>query len=183
MNKKLRTKSNKKIKKENMQNNPNNNNNNNNINRKISKSIDKSNKNKNKNKKIKEKFEDDDDADSNLVDFLKVSVDDNSSGDYVPLHEREYETESKRYTTYITKYVEICLKYGLMVVLMTMNFIALSLSLNCNADQEFFKRVFSAIFAFFFGFIYIIVNYYTYRVLVKGQICKMNKEKLFPFAS
>lgn len=178
MNKKLRTKSNKKIQKENRQNNPNKKINH----RKISKNMDKSNKINNMdnmNKKIKEKFQDD--ADENLVDFLKVSVDDNSSGDYVPLHEREYETESKRYTTYITKYVEICLKYGLMVALMTMNFIALSLSLNCNADQEFFKRVFSAIFAFFFGFIYIIVNYYTYRVLVKGQICKMNKEKLFPF--
>ena len=180
MNKKLRTKSNKKIQKEKRDNSPGKTLN-------TRKTINKSNqtnkikKNKNKNKKIKEKFEDD--ADSNLVDFLKVSVDDNSSSNYVPLHEREYETESKRYTTYITKYVEICFKYGLMVALMTMNFIALSLSLNCNADQEFFKRVFSAIFAFFFGFIYIIVNYYTYRVLVKGQICKMNKEKLFPFAS
>ena len=181
MNKKLRTKSNKKIKRDAMQNNLNKKSNS----RKISKNIDKSNKLKNINsiKKMKETFKDKDDTNSDLVDFLKVSVEDNEKDNYVPLHEREYETESQRYTTYITKYFEICLKYGLMVALMTMNFIALSLSLNCNADQEFFKRVFSAIFAFFFGFIYIIVNYYTYRVLVKGQICKMNKDKLFPFAS
>lgn len=134
-------------------------------------------------KKKKEKFTDnnDDDADKDLVDFLRVSVEDNESEGYVPLHKREYDSESQRYSTYLFKYLELVFKYGLMVILMCMNFIALSLSLNCNAGEEFFKRIASAIFAFFFGFIYILVNYYTYRVMSKGQICKMNKEKLFPF--
>lgn len=134
-------------------------------------------------KKKKEKFADnnDDDADKDLVDFLRVSVEDNESEGYVPLHKREYDSESQRYSTYFFKYLELVFKYGLMVILMCMNFIALSLSLNCNAGEEFFKRIASAIFAFFFGFIYILVNYYTYRVMSKGQICKMNKEKLFPF--
>ena len=123
----------------------------------------------------------------NLVEFLKVSVEDDFQKDkdgkvtYVPLHKRTYRNEGDRYYTYFMKYLEICFKYGLMVVLICTNFIALSLSLNCNADQEFFKRIFSAIFAFFFGFVYIFVNYYTYRVLSQGKICKMNKEKLFPF--
>lgn len=119
--------------------------------------------------------------DNDLMDFLRVSVEDNESDDYVPLHKREYQSESQRYSTYLFKYLELVFKYGLMVVLMCTNFIALSLSLNCNAGEEFFKRIASAIFAFFFGFIYILVNYYTYRVMSKGQICKMNKEKLFPF--
>jgi hypothetical protein len=54
-------------------------------------------------------------------------------------------------------------------------------SLNCNADQETATRVMSAIFAFFFGFVYLIVNYYTYKVMTQGKMCKMNREKLFPF--
>lgn len=123
-----------------------------------------------------------DDADQGLMNFLRVSVEDDDGTDgYIPLHQREYRSEPDRYYTYFLKYLEISFKYGLMVILMTMNFVALSLSLNCNAGGEFFHRVFSAIFAFFFGFIYILVNYYTYRVLSQGKICKMNKEKLFPF--
>jgi hypothetical protein len=133
---------------------------------------------KKKKEKVKEEF-----ADNDLVDFLKVSVDDNETDGYVPLHEREYESKTDRYLVYTQKYITIFLKYGLMTALMTMNFIALSISLNCNVNEEFFKRIFSAIFAFFFGFVYIIVNYYTYRVLVKKQICKMNREKLFPFSA
>jgi hypothetical protein len=129
-----------------------------------------------------EKFKDNNNSNNNdLLDFLSVSVEDNESDGYIPLHKREYNSESQRYTTYISKYLELAFKYGIMVALICMNFIALSLSLNCNVGEEFFKRIASAIFAFFFGFIYILVNYYTYRVMSKGQICKMNKEKLFPF--
>lgn len=118
------------------------------------------------------------DGDDTLVDFLRVAVEDTSS---VPLHQREYTGNLHRYQTYAEKLLYLVLKYGLMVLLMTMNFIALSLSLNCNVDQEFFTRIFSAIFAFFFGFVYILVNYYTYRVLGQGKICKCDKVSLFPF--
>ena len=78
-------------------------------------------------------------------------------------------------------YFILVIKYGFLVVLLTLNFLGLSVSLNCNADQEFAMRVISAIFAFFFGFVYLIINYYTYKVLGEGKICKMNKDKLFPF--
>ena len=80
-------------------------------------------------------------------------------------------------------YFILVIKYGFLVVLLTLNFLGLSVSLNCNADQEFAMRVISAIFAFFFGFVYLIINYYTYKVLGEGKICKMNKDKLFPFKS
>ena len=50
-----------------------------------------------------------------------------------------------------------------------------------QASQELATRVMSAIFAFFFGFVYLIVNYYTYKVMTQGKMCKMNREKLFPF--
>lgn len=81
----------------------------------------------------------------------------------------------------LNDYIILFLKYGFVVVLLTLNFLGLSVSLNCNADQELATRVVSAIFAFFFGFVYLIVNYYTYKVMTQGKMCKMNREKLFPF--
>ena len=73
------------------------------------------------------------------------------------------------------------IKYSFLVVILTLNFLGLSASLNCNADQDMAKRIFSAIFAFFFGFVYLLINYYTYKVMYQGKICKFNKDKLFPF--
>ncbi len=81
----------------------------------------------------------------------------------------------------LNDYIILFLKYAFVVVLLTLNFLGLSVSLNCNADQEMATRVMSAIFAFFFGFVYLIVNYYTYKVMTQGKMCKMNRDKLFPF--
>ena len=78
-------------------------------------------------------------------------------------------------------YCILFLKYLFLVTILTLNFLGLSVSLNCNADQELTTRILSAIFAFFFGFVYLIVNYYTYKVLSHGKICKMDRDKLFPF--
>ena len=39
----------------------------------------------------------------------------------------------------------------------------------------------SAVFSFMFGLIYIIVNYYSYRVMTKKEVCEFDKENLFPF--
>lgn len=78
-------------------------------------------------------------------------------------------------------YFILLLKYSFLVIILTLNFLGLSVSLNCNANEELFKRVLSAIFAFFFGFVYLIINYYTYKVLSQGKICKMDRDKLFPF--
>jgi len=78
-------------------------------------------------------------------------------------------------------YFILFLKYLFLVTILTLNFLGLSVSLNCNADQELSQRVLSAIFAFFFGFVYLVINYYTYKVLTHGKICKMDRTKLFPF--
>jgi len=75
----------------------------------------------------------------------------------------------------------LLMKNGFLVTILTLNFLGLSVSLNCNADQELTQRIFAAIFAFFFGFVYLLINYYTYRVVGQGKICKMNPDKLFPF--
>ena len=80
-----------------------------------------------------------------------------------------------------TDYLLLFIKYAFLVSILTLNFLGLSVSLNCNADQELSQRIISAIFAFFFGFVYLIINYYTYKVLGEGKICKMDRDKLFPF--
>ena len=65
----------------------------------------------------------------------------------------------------ITNFLITTLKLTFLFFLATTNFLALSISLNCNILESASVRFSSAIFAFFFGFIYIFVNYYTYRVL------------------
>ena len=85
------------------------------------------------------------------------------------------------WTDQLQDYIILWLKYAFLVLILTLNFLGLSVSLNCNADQSIGIRVGSGIFAFFFGFVYLIVNYYTYKVLSQGKLCKMNHEKLFPF--
>ena len=84
-------------------------------------------------------------------------------------------------TDQFNDYVILFLKYGFFVGILTLNFLGLSVSLNCNTDQELMTRIFSAIFAFFFGVVYLLINYYTFKVLSQGKMCKMNRDKLFPF--
>ena len=93
------------------------------------------------------------------------------------------DNQNLKWTEQLEDYLILVLKYAFLVIILMLNFLGLSVSLNCNADQEMGVRVGSAIFAFFFGFVYLLVNYYTYRVLSQGKICKMNREKLFPFSS
>jgi len=122
----------------------------------------------NNKKKIVETFENVDSAYENIIDLISVSP-------------TAKDQNNITVTDQLSDYFIIVLKYGFLVIILTLNFLGLSVSLNCNADQEMFTRIMSAIFAFFFGFVYLIINYYTYKVLQQGQICKMNTEKLFPF--
>jgi hypothetical protein len=124
---------------------------------------------KNNSKNIKQK----DNFDSattypSIIDLLSVSP---SAKDTVSVTWQEQ----------LQDYLQLLLKYLFLVTILTLNFLGLSVSLNCNADNEFFHRIISAIFAFFFGFVYLIINYYTYKVLSQGKICKMDRDKLFPF--
>ena len=130
----------------------------------------KSNSNKSnskKNNKKKEKFGGTTTSYEDVIDALSISP---TAGDN-PL----------TFNDQLQDYFILFLKYGFLVSVLTLNFLGLSVSLNCNADQEFGQRIISAIFAFFFGFVYLVVNYYTYKVLGQGKICKMDRDKLFPF--
>ena len=55
-------------------------------------------------------------------------------------------------------YCILFMKYAFLVIILTLNFLGLSVSLNCNMDQELSIRIGSAIFAFFFGFVYLLIN-------------------------
>lgn len=78
-------------------------------------------------------------------------------------------------------YFFLLLRLGFMLILATTNFLALSISLNCNKFETPTTRFCAAIYAFFFGFIYLIVNYYTYRVITLGKICQFDEQRVFPF--
>jgi hypothetical protein len=113
--------------------------------------------------------EDDPTGGNDLHDFLSISVGNNK------------ETRNYKTTDHVQQYIITCFKYLLVVIIFTCNFLGLSVALNCNINEDLGKRIISGIFAFLFGFIYLLVNYYTFRVLIKGNICPMNPTKLFPF--
>ena len=58
-------------------------------------------------------------------------------------------------------------------VIFMSNFLALSISLQCNSDKNIFWRLSSAIFAFMFGFLYIVMNYIMFRVNLKNYPCEI----------
>ncbi len=89
--------------------------------------------------------------------------------------------EKYSYTDQFGNFMFLILKIGFLFSMITINFVALSVALNCNKNSTPIVKFSAAVFAFFFGFIYITINYYTYRVLSQKKICDFNKDKLFPF--
>jgi hypothetical protein len=99
------------------------------------------------------------------------------------LRENAKKAYGKSYTNteQLSNFFGVMFKISILFVMLTVNFLGLSVALNCNANSTVFKKVGVAIYAFFFGFIYLMLNYYTYRVLTLKQVCRFNKERLFPF--
>lgn len=69
--------------------------------------------------------------------------------------------------------------YFFLSILIMVNLTALSISLQCNKDSSFFTRILSAIFAFCFGLLYIILNYIGYRIMVLNKPCQFDKDAPF----
>lgn len=80
----------------------------------------------------------------------------------------------------ITNFLKVILKLGIIFIILTLNFLGLSVALNCNANSSLGVKLGAAIFGFFFGFIYLMLNYYTYRVLTLRKVCRMDPNRLFP---
>lgn len=76
--------------------------------------------------------------------------------------------------------INMFIRFIFVVALFFINFLALSISLNCNRDKGLFRKVFVGIYAFLFGFIYLFVNFYSYRVMTLGEPCQIDKNELFP---
>ena len=66
----------------------------------------------------------------------------------------------------------------LIFIILTINFLALSVSLQCNKGKP---KLLSGLYAFFFGPIYLIVNYYSVRLMTEGKSCEFSTENPFPF--
>ena len=78
-------------------------------------------------------------------------------------------------------YFVIYLKYLWIFVfvffLFTINLLAVSISFQCNKKAKSLAyRIGSAIFAFFFGIVYIALNYYSFKVGVLEQYCDFNTD-------
>lgn len=84
-------------------------------------------------------------------------------------------------TEQLGNFFKTFLKLGFLFIILTVNFLGLSTALNCNANSTLPVKMGAAIFAFFFGFIYLMLNYYTYRVLTLKKVCRFDKTRLFPF--
>jgi hypothetical protein len=82
--------------------------------------------------------------------------------------------------TMISNFIEIFLKFGILTLFLTINLCAVSIALMCNKNEAILTKIFIAAYAFLFGIIYILINYYSYRILTKNQICKYEGDA-FPF--
>ena len=68
----------------------------------------------------------------------------------------------------------------IICILFLINLFAVSISLQCNRNRGLFSRLIAAIFAFMFGILYIIVNYYMYRIVMNKYPCKICSKNPFP---
>ena len=83
---------------------------------------------------------------------------------------------------FLMKNFEYSLIFVFTFIIFVMNFIAVSISLQCNQDKSLIVKISSAMFAFMFGFLYILINYFMYRVNLKGNACAICSDNPFPFA-
>lgn len=91
-------------------------------------------------------------------------------------------TEDKPQTAgeHLSAFLRIVIKLTVVFVLLTANFVGLSLALNCNITAPLPRKIAAALFGLFFGVVYLLVNYYSYRVLTLGKVCRLDKKRLFP---
>ena len=82
--------------------------------------------------------------------------------------------------TMVSDFLEIFLKASIFIIVLTINFCAMSIALICNENEGIFLKIFIAIYAFLFGIIYLFINYYSYRISIKNQMCKYSGS-VFPF--
>tara|TARA_B100000902_G_C27038943_1_gene778334 strand:- start:187 stop:543 length:357 start_codon:yes stop_codon:yes gene_type:complete len=103
-----------------------------------------------------------------------LRVNSGNGSDATPLEEET--------SQFLMKNFEYSLIFLFTFIIFVMNFIAVSISLQCNQDKSLIVKISSAMFAFMFGFLYILINYFMYRVNLKGNACAICSDNPFPFA-
>lgn len=83
--------------------------------------------------------------------------------------------------SYFLLVLKVAMYYLIFFVLLTINLLALSVSLQCNRGSN--RQTYSAIYAFLLGPIYLIFNYYFVRVLTKVDTCEFSDTNPFPYLS
>ena len=66
----------------------------------------------------------------------------------------------------------------ILFIILTINFLALSVALQCNKGKP--NNFLAGLYAFFFGPIYLFVNYYSVRLMTKGESCEFSTTNPFP---
>lgn len=90
--------------------------------------------------------------------------------------------ENPTFMDHFNQFMSSVFVYGTIFVILTVNFVALSLSLHINYDKPTGKKVGSAIFAFMFGLIYIVFTYYLYYIVRMNKIRPLNSGRMFPWS-
>jgi len=70
--------------------------------------------------------------------------------------------------------------YMFVFIIFTINMFAVSVALQCNKKKGIFFRLMSLLFSFCFGFIYLIINLYTYRFMTLKKKCEWSETNVFP---
>ena len=79
----------------------------------------------------------------------------------------------------LMKNFEYSLIFIFAFIIFLLNFVAVSISLQCNKESNIFYKMASGLFAFMFGILYLIFNYYMYRVKVNNKPCVICKDDVF----
>ena len=66
--------------------------------------------------------------------------------------------------------------------LFTLNLVSVAVSMSCSRKMGLIKRIFSALYAFFFSILYIFINYRYYRLTIKKDTTSCNICPNNPFA-
>jgi hypothetical protein len=75
------------------------------------------------------------------------------------------------FLNFIIHYLKKSLIFIIIFIIFLINLSALSLSIKCNKNEGLLFKISSGMYAFMFGVIYILINYYMYRIKMKQYPC------------
>ena len=85
----------------------------------------------------------------------------------------------KKKNNFALKTLSNMLMILVVFIIMCINVLAVSLSLQCNRNMSIFVKIASALFAFMFGIFYLVVNFYYLRIYKSDKICDLCNVNIF----